>query len=119
MQHLLAALDFDPGPIDGRDGPRTRTSLEEAMGDPVPSPANYRRLRSFFLSVIGQDPVVTRSRVALLQLLLTQAGERPGDTDGLTGPRTENAAARFRQKHGHPRAPLISRPLFEALLQQG
>jgi peptidoglycan hydrolase-like protein with peptidoglycan-binding domain len=118
LQRVLAALDFDPGPIDGRDGARTRTSLEEAMGDPVPSPANYRRLCSFFLSVIEQDPAVTRPRVALLQLLLTQAGEQPGDADGLIGARTENAAAQFRQRHGIPPGPLIIRPLFEALLQQ-
>lgn len=118
LQRLLAALDFDPGPIDGRDGPRTRASLAEAMGDPTPSPANYRRLFSFFLSVIEQDPAVTRPRVALLQLLLTQAGEQPGDVDGLTGRRTENAAAQFRQKHGIPPGPLISRPLFEALIKQ-
>jgi peptidoglycan hydrolase-like protein with peptidoglycan-binding domain len=118
LQRLLAALDFDPGPIDGHDGPRTRASLKEAIGDPVPSPANYRRLWSFFLSVVEQDSAVTRPRVALLQLLLARAGEQPGDVDGLTGPRTENAAAQFRQKHGIAQGPLISRPLFGALMQQ-
>ena len=117
LQHMLAALNFDPGPIDGRDGPHTRISLEEATGDPVPSPANYRRLCSFLLSVIEQEPAVTRPRVALLQLLLTQAGLQTGNADGLIGPRTENAAALFRQRHGIAPGPLISRPLLEALLQ--
>jgi peptidoglycan hydrolase-like protein with peptidoglycan-binding domain len=117
LQRILAALDFDPGPIDGRDGPKTRTSLEEATGDPVPSVTNYRRLCSFFLSVIAQDRAVTRPRVALLQALLAQAGEQPGIADGLTGPRTERAAAQFCRRHGIPSGPLISRPLFEALMK--
>jgi peptidoglycan hydrolase-like protein with peptidoglycan-binding domain len=118
LQRVLAALDFDPGTIDGRDGPRTRSSLEEATGDPIPSPANFRRLCSFLLSIIEQDPAATGPRVALLQLLLTRAGEQLGDVDGLIGRRTENAAAQFRQKHAISQGPLISRPLFEALLQQ-
>jgi peptidoglycan hydrolase-like protein with peptidoglycan-binding domain len=97
---------------------RLRASLEEATGDPVPSPVNYRRLFSFFLSVTELDSAVTRPRVALLQMLLKQAGEQPGDVDGLIGWRTENAALQFRQKLSIPSGPLISRPLFEALLRQ-
>lgn len=118
LQRILAALDFDPGPIDGRDGPRTRASLEEATGDPVPSFANYRKLCAFFLSVIAQDATATTPRIALLQALLANAGEQPGVTDGLNGPLTENAARQFCLRHGLPPGPLMSRPIFAALLQQ-
>ena len=117
LQRVLSAAGFDPGPIDGSDGARTRKSLAEATGDPVPSPANSRRLRALFLASIEQNPAATKPRVTLLQLLLQQAGEQPGDADGLPGPRTETAARQFQQKRGIPPAPLINRPLFEALLQ--
>jgi localization factor PodJL len=52
LQRLLAELGFDPGPVDGAMGPRTRTAIEEyqrALGLPVdgrPSAALLANLRA-------------------------------------------------------------------------
>jgi DNA invertase Pin-like site-specific DNA recombinase len=88
LQRVLRRLGWAPGPVDGLFGPRTEAALlrfQAATGlstDGVAGPATWRGLgRS--LEVRG------------VQVRLRRAGMRPGPLDGLYGPRTTAAVARF------------------------
>ncbi len=90
LQRALRRLGWKPGTVDGLFGPRTETALlrfQAATGlaqDGVAGPRTWRALARS-LGVRG------------LQLRLRRAGARPGQIDGLFGPRTKAAVTRLKR----------------------
>jgi hypothetical protein len=69
-QTALASLGFNPGTIDGEDGPQTKAALKKWKDTAKP----------------GKSALVI-----LLQTGLTLVGSDPGPIDGVEGPRTKTA----------------------------
>lgn len=110
VQTLLKSVGFDPGPIDGALGPKTKFAL--------------LRLRSGCLglndllqeaALEGMAPLIESSgsdrsgaamstekkdEVRIVQVRLKDAGFDPGTVDGIPGPDTRAAVARFRSGCG-------------------
>ncbi len=87
-QAMLAALGFDPGQIDGRDGPRTRAAFDRAVinGEPTGELAD----------ALARAADSTR----LVKLVQSAVGLQARDLDGIWGPRTDAAVAEFRRRRG-------------------
>jgi len=83
-QRHLQAGGFDPGPVDGRLGPRTEAALDGALA-----------ARRGELSPPHADGILGRSRprklTAYVQLLAREAGVDSGRVDGFWGPQTDHA----------------------------
>jgi peptidoglycan hydrolase-like protein with peptidoglycan-binding domain len=107
-QAMLAALGFDPGQIDGRDGPRTRAALDRAVLDGAPT----GELADNLAAALAR-PAASAQLVKLVQGAL---GLQARDLDGLQGPRTNAAAAEFRRRSGLAAAEGLDAPLIARLL---
>ena len=111
IQLRLKDAGYDPGPIDGIHGVRTRNALLALnsgclmLQNFVSVPGSEKtgsvnRERS--AAIISEDPDGklgnTSSRVAVrsLQTRLRNAGFDPGPIDGLLGPRTKSALQKYR-----------------------
>lgn len=86
-QKLLAALGFDPGPLDGLDGPRTRQAFTLAIEDGLPTGELDARLTATL-----SHPEAARE---LRRLVQSGVGMTPNDVDGIWGPRSQSAADAF------------------------
>ena len=107
IQQRLRALGLRPGPVDGLFGPATEGAVEifqRTAGlaiDGIVGPDTRRALRRASAPVLGygagygQDEGSTVVRK--LQRRLRALGLRPGPIDGLYGPRTATAVARFQR----------------------
>jgi peptidoglycan hydrolase-like protein with peptidoglycan-binding domain len=110
LQTRLRTLGLRPGPVDGRFGPQTRAAVERfqrAVGlsvDGIVGPNTRRALRKASAPVLGHgagyDQLGGSRQVKDLQRKLRRLGHRPGPVDGLYGPRTAAAVARFQRAEG-------------------
>jgi peptidoglycan hydrolase-like protein with peptidoglycan-binding domain len=110
VQTLLKTVGFDPGRIDGAFGPKTKNALLrlrsscsglndllqgidlEKMAPAIGSLGAHRK-----------DAVRTMLRkeeIRVIQVRLKDAGFDPGTVDGISGPNTQGAVARFRSGCG-------------------
>lgn len=102
LQTRLKAAGFDPGPIDGILGSKTRSlilrvqqgctiinELETAHGE-LFAPATETQSAAF----IGSASTLSKSAIQLLQKRLKAAGFYSGPIDGMLGARTSSALSR-------------------------
>ncbi len=108
LQRQLTRAGDDPGPIDGRYGPRTELAVARFQAghglqvDGIAGPitlAVLSRPTQVMYPGLGYSGHGSR-RVRSLQRQLTRAGDAPGPIDGRYGPRTELAVSRFQAARG-------------------
>lgn len=112
-QGLLARLGFDPGPVDGRDGPRTRQALARAIEGGAASAELVAHLRAIAPGSTAARELVRQTQDALIAL-----GFDPGARDGVWGVRTRAAADTFRSAEGRSPGIELDAALVAALLDQ-
>ena len=114
VQRGLSELGFYDGPIDGLDGPRTRSAVaayRKAHGLDGSGVADERLLwhvRAASQDVPPVPPVLppasqvpeADTRIRAVQEVLAQLGYAPGRIDGRLGDQTSAAIARFEQNNG-------------------
>ena len=110
-QGLLAGLGLDPGPLDGRDGPRTRQAIGRAIAGGAASAELVDRIRK-----LGSGSAMAHEVVRQAQTALQVLGFDPGAHDGVWGPRTQSAAEAFRLAAGLPPANGFDAALAATLL---
>ena len=100
IQQTLKNAGFDPGPIDGIIGPRTKSAanqyIDAARGQEELN--NRRKQVGVVLGIQVEDKTTTptgRNDVRNAQNLLKNAGFDPGPIDGIIGPLTRSAATRY------------------------
>lgn len=110
VQTLLKTVGFDPGPIDGAFGPKTKIALLrlrsscsglndllEAIDLEKIAPA---RGSSGANRSNAARTMLRKEEIRLIQVRLKDAGFDPGTVDGISGPNTRAAVARFRSGCG-------------------
>ncbi|KOR28197.1 hypothetical protein TI05_17395 [Achromatium sp. WMS3] len=116
-QRLLTLQGYDPGPVDGVMGGKTRRAIqrfERARGLKVTGRVSIRLLAAL-RRANNPQPVVSNSDVEEAQRLLTAQGYDPGPVDGLMGSKTRNAIQRFEQAKGLAVTGRVSSDLLVAL----
>jgi len=118
LQRQLGVLGFDPGPVDGRYGPRTTDAvkhLQEVSGlrpDGIVGPLTAEVLRHS----APEPPADGRAeRVKALQRQLGWLGFEPGPADGQYGSLTTGAVKRFQEAHDLPVDGIVDRTTADTL----
>jgi peptidoglycan hydrolase-like protein with peptidoglycan-binding domain len=122
VQSLFTFLGRDPGPVDGKPGPRTRTAVMEfqrSLGVVPTGEADARvfsALKADAMRAFGHNQIAD---VRLVQRILVAKGFDTGGIDGLVGPRTKAAITAFqRAQQGAPSAGAIDATFLGALLAE-
>lgn len=126
IQTRLKTAGFDPGPIDGILGPRTRSAISRcksgctALNDLLGSSAKRvsgqtAKIQSppasaSAISTVSINKVLSKEEIRLAQERLKTAGFDPGLLDGILGPKTRAALDKYRSSHK------LTRSGLEALL---
>jgi peptidoglycan hydrolase-like protein with peptidoglycan-binding domain len=116
LQQALSAIGYDPGPIDGVFGSKTAAAVkafQAARGiqvDGVIGPSSRRTLATVLGASESSGALSPSARilrpgdrgddVRAIQTLLSTAGFDPGPVDGVYGPLTESAVAKFQRRAG-------------------
>jgi peptidoglycan hydrolase-like protein with peptidoglycan-binding domain len=122
VQSLLAFLEYDPGPVDGKPGPRTRTAVMEfqrSLGAEATGEADAGLLAALKADAMRAFGLNQIANVRLVQQILVAKGFDTGGIDGLVGPRTKAAITAFqRAQQGAPSADVMDATLLGALLAE-
>lgn len=113
VQTLLGALEFDPGDIDGLNGPRTRAAMALAVLADGPTAA----LRARLPAVLSRS-AVSRVAISAIQTLLRDLNFDPGEIDGLWGRRSEAASQALRRDQAMAAGPGLDATLVATLLRK-
>ena len=95
VQRALTEKGYDPGPVDGRIGGKTRSAIQAFQRDcsiyldGVPTPSILRLLKTPDLSSV----------IELVQKSLVAIGYDVGTVDGVMGPQTKKAINDFKRDH--------------------
>jgi peptidoglycan hydrolase-like protein with peptidoglycan-binding domain len=110
LQQRLGTHGQQPGPIDGLYGPLTEAAVRRFQSsaglavDGIAGPQTLKALRSEWPQPVargvGYGQPGGSAPVRAVQDRLRSAGERPGPVDGVFGPRTQAAVARFQSTAG-------------------
>jgi peptidoglycan hydrolase-like protein with peptidoglycan-binding domain len=119
VQSLLAFLGHDPGPVDGKPGPRTRSAIRDFQGSRGGVPSG--EVDAGLLAALEAEAkrAFGHNRTAdtrLVQQMLGIRGFDTGGVDGLVGPRTKAAIMAFEQAQGSSPADTVDATLLDALL---
>jgi peptidoglycan hydrolase-like protein with peptidoglycan-binding domain/DNA invertase Pin-like site-specific DNA recombinase len=107
IQRQLRSAGEVPGPVDGRFGPLTESSVrrfqvrERLAVDGVVGPQTetaLRRRAALLRRGAGYGDADGAARVRVLQRQLRSVGASPGPVDGRFGPRTESAVRKFQSQ---------------------
>ncbi|WP_224247538.1 peptidoglycan-binding domain-containing protein [Hyalangium gracile] len=108
LQRQLEAAGFEPGPVDGIFGAKTKAALmafQRARGLEVDGIVGSRTWAALDMRRgSGLRPILKRGvcegSVVVLQKVLATHGFDPGARDGLFGPKTERAVLAFQRAKG-------------------
>jgi peptidoglycan hydrolase-like protein with peptidoglycan-binding domain len=118
VQSLLAYLGYDPGPIDGKPGPRTRsaaTAFQRSHGAEATGKADgplFVALKAATRQAFADDQMAD---IRLVQRILGAKGFDAGRADGLIGPKTRAAVMAFQQAQGARPTGAVDTTLLDAL----
>ena len=103
LQRVLKDVGYNPGPIDGRMGHRTRSAVkgfQKAKGLKVSGYVDKRtweELNKFYMEKFFSSG---KNDVKRIQAALKSADFDPGPIDGKLGPRTKRALREFQKSKG-------------------
>lgn len=135
IQAELAARGFYEGPVDGLDGPLTRTAIEaygrqaglvdmprdeerllvHIRAAPLPELVSGRRTAARAAEQPASAPSAGDDRVRAVQAVLAKLGYAPGPVDGLMGEATSDAIRAFEIDRDLPETGEISQDLLDEL----
>ncbi|HXV79376.1 MAG TPA: peptidoglycan-binding domain-containing protein [Candidatus Binatia bacterium] len=101
LQRRLHDIGFNPGPVDGIVGPRTKATyvrLHTACTEVSPLLENLNLSAAEGQSSVGKpapDEIPNREETKKVQFQLRHAGFNPGPVDGIFGNRTQSALRQF------------------------
>ena len=112
VQRTLGRLGWQPGPVDGLYGPRTKAAVTrfqavaKVAADGIVGPQTRHALTRAKNEPLRRGAGFAQPdgspRVRALQVRLQRHGLRPGPVDGLFGPRTQAAVERLQRSRGVP-----------------
>jgi peptidoglycan hydrolase-like protein with peptidoglycan-binding domain/DNA invertase Pin-like site-specific DNA recombinase len=118
VQRTLSRQGWEPGPVDGLYGPRTKAAVTRfqvaaRVGvDGIVGPQTRRALthaqKESLRRGAGFAQPEGSPRVRALQVRLHKRGLRPGPVDGLFGPRTQAAVQRLQRHNGVPASGVVT-----------
>jgi DNA invertase Pin-like site-specific DNA recombinase len=118
VQRALRRLGWQPGPVDGLYGPRTKAAViryQTAAGlaaDGVVGPGTRQALTNAQSEPLRRGAGFAQpggsQQVRTLQANLEKRGLDPGPVDGLFGPRTQAAVAQLQRRNGVPDSGVVT-----------
>jgi len=102
-QSLLYLYGYNTGKIDGVLGVRTRNAIEKFQKDKELKPSRFIDKATWEkLNIFTKNQLVIdrQLNIRLIQILLREAGFKPGKIDGKMGARTRDAVQKFQEGHG-------------------
>ncbi len=118
VQRTLGRQGWQPGPVDGLYGPRTKAAVTrfqaaarigvDGIVGPQTRQALTRAQKESLRRGAGFAQPDGSPRVRSLQVRLNKRGLRPGPVDGLFGPRTQAAVQRLQRHNGVPASGVVT-----------
>jgi peptidoglycan hydrolase-like protein with peptidoglycan-binding domain/DNA invertase Pin-like site-specific DNA recombinase len=125
VQQSLSHEGWEPGPVDGLYGPRTKAAVTRFQAaarigvDGVVGPQTRHALKHARTEPLRRGAGFAQPegspRVRSLQTKLHKHGLRPGPVDGLFGPRTEAAVDRLQRRNDVPATGVVNARTLRAL----